>query len=305
MGTSFKELSFFKKVIAIFAIALGVLVFGVLTIAGLSAVGGIGDFSTSNLDYESGRKYEFNSMSDSIAQSYEGSSLGAKSNEVLAKDASVDIDTRDVMQTVDEIKAMGKARDAIYESSRASDDGYGYISFKVAADDLDDFVAALKEKYDVVGYSQNTDNVATDYENIDERIAYLKEELESYESMMKDAVKNGGEYEAWLADEVSRIREELWSLERSKDGLDESVVHSDLYINISDSSYTTFRTFDGVWYAVKAGAHAFVLGLVYGVYALLYAFVMIGLVKIMRRFFKKSKDKIISKGVNDGKGQDE
>lgn len=304
MGKSFKELSFAKKTLAVFVIAFGILLFGVAVIftgAGLSNVFyGAGNMFVSEQidlaeDYDSGSSFE-NSYSDSYSKSYSSSTAGGTraesrsesraADEVLAKDFSAEIEARDILGTVDSVVELSKSYDAVLDGSRAGNEGYGYVNVKVPADKVEAFVAALRDKFNVVSYDQDARNVSDDFESIDERMTYLQEQLDYYTEELSNVSDDDDSYKLYIREEIDNIKEEMWYLKNNRESINNDVVYSNVYVSVVDKNYTTFHTFDGVWLAVKQGMHAFILCVVYGLYVVLYVFLMVAIVKFLRRFIK-------------------
>ena len=293
MGKTFKDLSFMKKVGAVFLIgvlAIALCVFGLLGIMFVGEMNGTSNFgSMTAKDAEELAGDYYTSSSNSFSDSSESSSVsvsGVDANrEILAKDVSLDIESKHIMDTVDSVVELSRNYSAVYNGSYVSDNGYGYADFEVPTDKVDDFVATVRDQYDVTSYRNDISNVADSYDNIDDRIAYLEEDIKMLENQIKEARENEEDV-SYFESEIRYDKEELWNLQNSRSNLDNEVAYSNVYIYVKDSSYTEFHTFDGVWLALKTGMHVFVLGLIYGLYFLAYVFVLIFVVKCMRRFFK-------------------
>lgn len=284
MGKSFKEYSFFKKVVSIFGISVGVIVVMFILTFGLFAVtehvSPSGEMAAQDLEH-------LGSSSDSYVS--ENSSYISKSSDVsdnyadsdttrFAKDYSISIDTRDVMGTVDNVVSLSNKYDAIYEGSSAGDNGYGYAAFKVPNGKVDAFVKSIRDTYNVVSYTRDVDNMDQAETDRLDQIKTLQEQLELCEKDLEEA-REAGEDTQFLLEDIHYYKTEIQRLEDSKEDIDNEVLYSDVYISVENSSYTGVRTFEGVWSAIKYDAHLFVLGIVHGIYFLLYLFIMIMLGK--------------------------
>lgn len=298
MGKSFKDLSFAKKTLAVFVIAFGVLLFGAVALFVCSGVSSMYDAGNmfANETVDLGANYyadEQSSYSDSYSKSVSSGSearYSNNSNEILAKDYSAEIESRDIMGVVDDVVDVARNYHGVLNGSSAGDNGYGYVSVDIPSNEVEAFVDELRAEYNVVSYDQNARNVSDDYENIDERLDYLQSLIETYKNDIKEGSENGEDV-SYLRERLEEINEEIWYLNQHRDSIDDDVDYSNVYISIVDKNYTAFHTFDGVWLAVKQGMHAFVLCIVYGLYVILYAFLMIVIVKFLYRFIKKLGNK--------------
>lgn len=298
MGKSFKDLSFAKKTLAVFVIAFGVMLFGIATLfVCVNVFDNYGGMyaEKSSVDYYAGESMT-NSYSDSYSKSTSNGSevrYSNNSNEILAKDYSAEIDSRDIMGVVDDVVDTARNYHGVLNGSSAGDNGYGYVSVDIPSNEVEAFVEELRAEFNVVSYDQDARNVSDDYENIDERLDYLQSLIETYKNDIKEGSENGEDV-SYLRERLEEINEEIWYLNQHRDSIDDDVDYSNVYISIVDKNYTAFHTFDGVWLAVKQGMHAFVLCIVYGLYVILYAFLMIAIVKFLYRFIKKLGSKTFS-----------
>lgn len=284
MNNRFKDFSFIKKVISIFIIGICVFILG---------IGGI--FIIANMSSSSYLGGHFNSKNashmDSIIEDDNDSGLSynnsySSDNTEMDRDFSFTIDTKDIIETVDAVIQFANERDGIVEYSQSGDRGYGYVDFKVPSNKVDSTMKELRKEFNVISYECDASNVSGNYKDIDSRIEYLESKLENLKESLDKLEKQGADTSSIIT-EISDIEDELYQLKESKKNIDSDVDYSSMYVEIIDKNYTEFSTFDGIGYAIKAGAHIFVLGLIYGAYFIVYGFIMFGIVKLLLMFFKR------------------
>lgn len=294
MGKSFKDLSFGKKTLSVFVIAIGVVLLSVFTLFALRSVSEFGNFAEipagepNSLDNGGVYVDEYSSESDVAlyGSNSKSSSDTQGGEERLSKDVSVEIGAKDIMGTIDLVLDTGRQYDAVYDSCYAGDSGWGYLDLEVPSDKVDDFVQKLRDEYNVVSYNYSLDNVVNDEVDIDRNIERLEERLASVDKALKEARENGEDYSLYQ-DEYWRLEDQIYSYKQMKEDVGNSVVYSDVHIEVRDENYTEYHVFDGVWLAIKTGAHSFILGLIYGLYLILYVFVMIYIIKVLRNVLRR------------------
>lgn len=282
MNSTFKELSFMKKILAVFLIAAGILVFGVFGVTLFTHLGSFDPMAGSS--YDKGASFDESVSTNSFSDDVESDNSDLEI--ALSKDISVEIDSKDIIDTIDSVRTFAEKYDAIYEGSHVGNNGYGYVSFRVPSEKAESFADDMLEKYNVDSYDTFTENVSDDYDDISSRKEFLTAKLERLNEDLNHA-KDDEQTLEFLMREIEDIEEELWNIDHNKDSLDKSVKYSDVYVSVVDKSYTDFHTFDGVWLAVKVGAHTFVIGVIYGLYVVLYVFLMLGVIKAFRVLFKR------------------
>ena len=60
------------------------------------------------------------------------------------------------------------------------------------------FVAALRDKFNVVSYDQDARNVSDDFESIDERMTYLQEQLDYYTEELSNVSDDDDSYKLYI-----------------------------------------------------------------------------------------------------------
>lgn len=294
MGKSFKDLSFGKKTLSVFVIAIGVVLLGVFTLFALRSVSEFGNFAEIPAgepnSFEDSGVYVDDYSSESDVALYGSNSKSSSDTqggeERLSKDVSAEIGAKDIMGTIDLVLDTGRQYDAVYDSCYAGDSGWGYLNLEVPSDKVDGFIQKLRDEYNVVSYNYSLDNVVNDEVDIDKTIERLEQRLASVDEALKEARENGEDYSLYQ-DEYWRLEDEIYSYKQMKEDVGNSVIYSDVHIEVRDENYTEYHTFDGVWLAIKTGAHSFILGLIYGLYLVLYVFIMIYIVKVLRGVLRR------------------
>ena len=295
MGTSFKDLSFFKKLLGIFLICMGVIIIGCFGLFLLSSVGNYFGPSMSTSGMESSDAML--SSSDSYSNSKSSNSSSSSADTMMAKDFSASIESKDIVKTVDSVRELSQSYDAILEGSSAGDSGYGYIDFKVPSDKASAFLNAIRKQFNVTDYTEGSVNVADDMKYNADRLDFLKEELKTCEDSLKSDVESGFDGSYWQ-ERISEIREEIWYLENSQNDIVDDVVYSTVSVYVTDSSYTPFHAFDGVWLAIKNSVHFFVLAVVYGFFIFVYIILVLFAIRWITNMFKKIEKRKSQRRLN-------
>lgn len=253
-----------------------------------------------DLDYEYSYGYG-NGDSPDISvkdESFSDSSASVPSDyaEKIIRNVSMSAETREFDQAMNEIRAAVLLHNGFEQSvnttGRSYNSGNTYcrsarMVLRIPAEKLEAFLGDVGDLINVTSQSTNSDNVTTQYYDIQSRIEVLKSEKAAYEEMLKQS--DEVEHLLKIKDRLYNVIEEIESYETQLRLYDNKVAYSTVTLNLEEVvEYTpvvtpkdTFSTrvsnaFSESWRDFASGCQNFAVWFVYALPTILVLAVIFG-----------------------------
>ena len=213
---------------------------------------------------------EFPAVSDSVGN--DGSLISKNNGEKLVYTSNISMESTDYTKTVDEINELMKRFNAITQNIDEKNNSRRVLSMviRVPAASFDDFIQALRgSSASITGISTNVDNITTQYDDNEIRIAALEKqharllELLDTAASLKDVIE--------IEDRLSEVEIELTRLQSYRNKMDTDVAYSTIRLSVyevtvySEVSFLQkiLNAFSGSWSSFTDSVQGFTIDLIY------------------------------------------
>lgn len=278
------------------------------------AVSSQGAMDTANIK----GNYQAESMSDSGSVNAEILTEQVQDNRKLIKTVDMNVETEEYDQLMvniqNKVKSMGGYIEHMNTSGTAeSGNRNGYISARVAADQVDQFVTDVSEISNITYKSENIEDVTLTYVDLESH----KKMLQAEEARLLELMENAETMEDIIAIEsrLTDIRYQIESMESQLRTFDNQIDFSTVGISISEVRKLTVLQEQNAWERMSTGFCDNLVNVGYGLkefgirvvvylpFILLFAIVLLIIVLIIRSIKKAANKRKMKVRAYNGAGR--